>query len=107
MDSKTNNRLLGRRPTREKKAAALRYDVERDQVPRVVAKGRNKVAEKIIDAAQKNGVTIHEDPDLVELLTKLDIGDLIPAKLYVAVAEVMAYVYRINNRADEVRQMLP
>lgn len=88
-----------------KKAAALRYDFETDNVPRVVAKGQGEMAERIIALAQEHGITIQEDPDLVDMLTKLDVDQLIPEKLFVAVAEVMAYVYRINNRIDDVRRL--
>jgi flagellar biosynthesis protein len=85
-----------------KRAAALRYDHEKDDVPRLVAKGKGALAERIIEVARKNGVTIREDPDLLNLLTKLEVDQLIPEGMFRAVAEVMAYVYRINNRADEV-----
>jgi flagellar biosynthesis protein len=96
----------GKRPLpSRKKAAALRYDFEKDNVPRVVAKGQGELAERIIELAKEHGVTIQEDPDLVDMLTKLDVDQLIPEKLFVAVAEVMAYVYRINNRVDDVRKL--
>lgn len=85
-----------------RKAAALRYDFEKDNVPRVVAKGQGPMAEKIIELAREHGVTIHEDPDLIEMLTKLDVDQLIPEKMFIAVAEVMAYVYRINNRMIDI-----
>ncbi|MFO0944554.1 MAG: EscU/YscU/HrcU family type III secretion system export apparatus switch protein [Planctomycetota bacterium] len=91
-------------PAPRRKAAALRYDFEKDNVPRVVAKGQGEMADRIIALAQEHGITIHEDPDLIDMLTKLDVDQLIPEKLFVAVAEVMAYVYRINNRADEVKK---
>lgn len=92
-------------PSPRRKAAALRYDFEKDAVPRVVAKGQGEMAERIIALAQEHGITIHEDPDLINMLTKLDVDQLIPEKLFIAVAEVMAYVYRINNRAAEVQKL--
>lgn len=90
--------------TRLKKAVALRYDQQQDAVPRVVASGQGRVAERILDAAKQHGIDIHEDPDLIELLSKLHVDQYIPEKLFLAVAEVMAYVYRVNNRVDQARQ---
>jgi flagellar biosynthesis protein len=86
-----------------KKAVALRYEQEKDAVPRVVASGQGSMAERIISVARENNVEIHEDPDLIELLSKLDVDEYIPEKLFFAVAEVMAYVYRINNRLDDAK----
>lgn len=93
------------RPEPRKRAAALRYDFDKDPVPRVVARGQGEVAERIIELAKEHGVTIREDPDLVALLCKLEVDQLIPQKLFAAVAEVMAYVYRINNRVAEIEKL--
>jgi flagellar biosynthesis protein len=87
-----------------KQAVALRYDQEKDAVPRVVASGRGNLAERIISTAREHGVEVHEDPDLVAMLTKLQVDEYIPEKLFLAVAEVMAYVYRVNHRLDEARK---
>ena len=94
------------RLSRLKEAAALRYDQERDAVPRVVAKGKGQMAEKIIALAREHDIDVYEDPDLIEMLSKLEVTELIPDKLFLAVAEVMAYVYRLNNRVDEVRRLV-
>lgn len=80
------------------KAVALRYKAEQDAAPRVVAQGAGLLAERIIDAAKKHGVPVHEDPDLVAVLAKLDVGVEIPESLYKAVAQVLAFVYRLNGR---------
>lgn len=82
-----------------KKAVALRYNPEEDPAPRLVAKGQGHIAEKIIEIAREHGVPIHEDPDLVELLAALDLGQLIPEELYAALAEILAFIYRLNRRA--------
>lgn len=95
----------GAQGPRRKRAAALRYDHEKDNVPRLVAKGQGALAERIIELAREHGVVIREDPDLVNLLAKLDVDQLIPEKLFRAVAEVMAYVYRLNHRMEEVEQL--
>ncbi|MCS7234176.1 MAG: FlhB-like flagellar biosynthesis protein [Synergistetes bacterium] len=80
-----------------KKAAALKYDEEKDKAPKVVASGRGKIAEKIIEIAKEYDIPIYEDPDLVELLLKVDIGEEIPPELYKAVAEVLAFIYRLRG----------
>ena len=84
---------------RNKKAAALEYDTEEDVAPRVIASGKGQVAERIIELAQEHGIPFYEDRNLVELLVKLDLGDSIPFELYQAVAEVLAFVYRLETRA--------
>ena len=79
-------------------AIALAYDVDMT-APVVVAKGRNLIAEKIRDAAEKSGVPIVENVPLAQALFKaVEIGDPIPADLYTAVAEVLAYVYRLKGK---------
>ena len=79
------------------KAVALAYDPARQRAPRIVGKGLGRLADVIIDIARKAGVHIHEDPDLVGFLLALDIGDEIPEELYVAVAEILAFVYQIDK----------
>lgn len=81
-----------------KKAVALKYEPGRDKAPRVSAKGSGTVADKIIELARKHGVPVKDDPDLVEVLSKLDIREEIPAELYVIVAELLAFVYKLNGK---------
>ena len=83
-----------------KKAVALRYEMEQDAAPRVLAKGQGVRAERILDIARAHGVYIEEDADLVEVLSKLEVGMAIPEELYQAVAHVLALVYRLNQRFD-------
>lgn len=83
-----------------KRAVALRYDETKEQAPRVVATGGGYLAERIIEVAEENGVHIQEDPDLVALLAKLDVNTEIPGELFGAVAEVLAFVYRLNQAMD-------
>ena len=78
------------------RAVALLYDRTRAPAPQVVASGKGKVAEKIILTARENGIYIQEDPDLLELLAKVPTGEVIPVELYQAVAQVLAYVYRLR-----------
>ncbi len=81
-----------------KKAAALRYTQGRDQAPRVVAKGRGKIAEKIVALARQHDVPLVEDRNLMQMLEALDVDTEIPAELYQAVAEVLVFIYRLNKK---------
>ena len=87
---------------KRKKAVALRYKPTEDSAPRVVAKGQGQIAQKIIEIAQEHGVHIHEDPDLVEVLAALELGSLVPEELYGALAEILAFIYRLNRRAKPI-----
>jgi len=82
-------------------AVALKYDENSDTAPRVTAKGFGQTAERIRELAQKRGIPIKRDSDLVELLAQIDIDREIPPQLYAAVAEVLAMVYRANNSIKE------
>lgn len=83
-----------------KKAVALKYVPGESEAPVVVAKGRGKVAEAILDKAKENGVPVQEDAALVEVLSKLDLDEQIPSELYQLVAEVLTYVYRADRLAS-------
>ncbi|MEJ2037444.1 MAG: EscU/YscU/HrcU family type III secretion system export apparatus switch protein [Desulfosarcinaceae bacterium] len=80
-----------------KRAAALKYDSTKDGAPRVVAKGRGKMAQKIIDLAREHQVPLVENPGLARLLDALDLDMDIPPDLYRAVAEVLVFVYRLDQ----------
>jgi flagellar biosynthesis protein len=79
------------------KAIALSYE-KGHNAPTVVAGGKGLVAEKILEAAREAGVEVVEDPDLVELLANVPPGAEIPPELYQAVAEILAFVYRVNGK---------
>jgi flagellar biosynthesis protein len=78
-------------------AVALKYDAATDDAPKVIAKGRGLVAEKIIALAREQGIPMREDPDLVQMLTQIDLDQEIPPSLYKVVAELLAFVYRLNQ----------
>ncbi len=80
-----------------KKAVALKYDRKKEDAPKVTAKGQGRVAEKIIELAKKNNIPIKDDPDLIEVLSSLEINEEIPSEIYVAVAELLAFVYSMNE----------
>lgn len=79
------------------KAVALSYD-KGQGAPVVVASGQGSIAEKILNTAREAGVEVVADPDLVELLAGIPLGTEIPPELYQAVAEILAFVYRVNGR---------
>ncbi len=80
----------------QKSAVALAYS-QTDAAPRVVAKGRGLVAEQIIARAREHGVYVHESPELVSLLVQIDLDQRIPPQLYIAVAELLAWIYRLES----------
>ncbi len=81
-----------------KKAAALHYLPEKDSAPRLVAKGTGWMAEKIIQTAREHNIPLKEDSHLVEILSHLDLYAEIPPALYKAVAEILVYIYKMNNK---------
>ena len=81
------------------KAVALKYDRKKDDAPRVIAKGRGEIAEKIIEVARAHNVPLYEDKNLIQILEALDLETEIPSELYRAVAEVLAFIYRLNASA--------
>ncbi|MDD3880360.1 MAG: EscU/YscU/HrcU family type III secretion system export apparatus switch protein [Syntrophomonas sp.] len=80
------------------KAVALRYDMEKDEVPVVVAKGQGFIAEKIKKVAKESGVPLKEDRELADYLMALDLYEEIPTELYAVVAEILAFIYRMDKR---------
>jgi len=81
-----------------KRAAAIKYDQAKNMAPRVVAKGKGRIAEQIIQVARENDVPLHDDPNLANVLEAMELESEIPAALYRAVAEVLVFIYRLNGR---------
>ncbi len=77
-------------------AVALAYHAG-DAAPKVVAKGRGIVAQMIIERAREAGIYVHESRELVTLLMQVDLDDRIPPQLYLAVAELLAWIYRLEH----------
>ncbi len=87
-------------PNSNQQAIALAYE-SGDSAPRVVAKGRGLIAEQIIARAKEHQVFVHESKDLVALLMQVDLDDHIPPALYQAIAEILAWLYRLEEgKAD-------
>lgn len=83
-------------------AVALKY-APGDLAPRVVAKGRGLLAQEIIARAKEHGVYVHESPELVALLSQVDLDEHIPPALYVAVAELLAWLWRLESEEASTR----
>jgi len=82
--------------TRSQLAVALHYD--KSGAPRVIAKGRGSIGQKIIEVARANDIPIEENEVLAGALSNVELGDEIPAELYKAVAEVLIFVLRLSGR---------
>ncbi|GEO24772.1 hypothetical protein AAC03nite_05570 [Alicyclobacillus acidoterrestris] len=82
-----------------RRAVALRYERHREEAPRIVAKGAGEVAEAIIQSASAHDVPVMENRPLVDALIHLEVDSVIPAELYQAVAEVLAYVYQFGQKS--------
>jgi flagellar biosynthesis protein len=82
--------------TKNQLAVALHYD--KSGAPRVVAKGRGSIGEKIIEVARAHDIPIEENELLAGALSNVELGDEIPAELYKAVAEVLIFVLRLSGR---------
>lgn len=83
-------------------AVALQYDPDRADAPTVTASGKGALAEQILNLAFANGVKVRTDPDLAQVLAAVEVDTVIPIEAFAAVAEILAYVYRANNRAVPV-----
>ncbi len=81
-----------------KKAVAIGYDRDKDRAPKVIARGRGEMAEKILEKAAEYGIYIKEDKTLVELLDKFDIYQEIPEEMYEVIAEILLYVYNLEKK---------
>jgi flagellar biosynthesis protein len=92
--------------TERKTAIALRYDIDRDKAPLVIASGRGPVADEILRIAEENKIPLYEDPELSKLLTKLELDTEIPPELYTLVAEVLFFVYKLDKMAEKRERMV-
>ena len=82
----------------KKKAVALGYNRSQDNAPKVLASGAGEIANKIISLAKEHDIPIKEYPDLIEILSKVEVDQEIPPNLYKAVAEIFSFLYKITNK---------
>jgi flagellar biosynthesis protein len=97
--------MIGEEDNKRKKAVALSYQPNDIDAPKVIAKGKGKVAENIIENAQHHQVPIQEDPSLVSLLSELSLNQSIPEDLYQAVAEVFAFIYKADRLTNQKKNV--
>jgi len=79
------------------KAVSLKYKAGKDPAPKVTAKGQGLVAERIIALAREHQIPIKEDPDLLQVLSQVEVNQEVPSSIYQMVAELLAFVYKVNN----------
>lgn len=92
-----NNNNSEKVQNKNKKAVALKYDIEKDDAPKIVAKGEGAIAQKIMETAEKHDIPIEKDQDVVEVLARLNIGDEIPPELYQVIAEILSFIYQLED----------
>ena len=85
-------------PKRRSTAVALEYTPDKDHAPKVVASGQGVMAEKILALAREHGIPVYNDAPLTAALASINLGEEIPPELYMVVAEVLAYIYRIARQ---------
>ena len=82
----------------QEKAVALTFDPDDPAIPTITASGRGVVARQILELAFANNIKVRQDPDLVEILSTLEVGAEIPVIAFAAVAEILSHVYRWETR---------
>lgn len=87
-------------------AIAVRYDVEKDKAPLILASGRGAVADEILRIAEENKIPLYENRELANMLAKLEIDTEIPSQLYVLVAEVLFFVYKLDKMAEKREKLI-
>ena len=85
---------------KRKTAVALQESVNKKNAPTVTAAGRGTMAQKILELAYENGINVREDSALAEMLAEIEIDSPIPSEAFMAVAEILSYVYRANGKPD-------
>ncbi|OGC05125.1 hypothetical protein A2276_04190 [candidate division WOR-1 bacterium RIFOXYA12_FULL_43_27] len=91
---------------KKKTAIAISYNVEKDRAPLVLASGRGPVADEILRIAEENKIPLYEDPELAKLLSKIELDSEVPPELYVLVAEVLFFVYKLDRMAEKRERLL-
>jgi len=83
------------------KAIAIKYDEDKGKAPQIIATGKGKIAESILDIAEKNDIPFYEDEALANILSKLDLESEIPKELFSIFAEILAFVYHLEQMATK------
>ena len=106
-EKKPEEKEEGEEPRRPDKrtAIAMRYDLDKEKAPLVIASGRGPVADEIIRIAEENKIPLYENRELAQLLSKLQLDTEIPPELYILVAEVLFFVYKLDRMAEKKEKM--
>ena len=96
---------IKKKPARQT-AVALKESEKMGEAPVISASGRGALAEKILQLAFENGIKVREDSALAEMLAQIDIDSPIPSEAFMAVAEILSYVYRANGKPDPFNVLL-
>ena len=86
------------RPTNDQPRFAIALEYDGKQAPVVTARGHHEIADEILQIARQENIPVHEDDELSLLLSQLDLGDHIPEALYVVIAEVLSFAYRLSGK---------
>jgi len=106
-ENEQENQLESQGDSKERKTVvALRYDIDHDKAPLILASGRGLVADEILRIAEDNEIPLYEDPQLAKLLSKLELDMEIPPTLYTLVAEVLFFVYKLDRMAEKRQQVV-
>ncbi|MGM0437976.1 MAG: EscU/YscU/HrcU family type III secretion system export apparatus switch protein [Bacillota bacterium] len=81
---------------KNKKAAALKYNMEKNNAPKIIANGKGDIAKKILEKAEEENIHIEENQDLAEVLVQMEIGEEIPPELYEVIAEILSFIYNLE-----------
>lgn len=107
MDKDGKNKREKSSPEESRRLAAValkKYGIDDSAIPKVVAAGYGKLAEQIIEIAFKNGVKVREDKDLAQMLAAIELDSDIPTEALVAIAEILAYVYKANGTYQSIKE---
>lgn len=91
---------------RNKQAVAIKYDMEKDAAPKIIASGKGVVAENILKAAEENEIKLHHDERLVKELIQFKVGTEIPPELYEIVAQILVFVENVDKEKALKRQVI-
>ena len=93
------------KPENIREASALKYEDDKDRAPRITALGRGYVAKKMVEEARNSNVSVVQDEKLSHVLHRLNVGDEIPEMLYQVVAQILVYVYTMDEKSDKSNRM--
>ncbi len=83
------------------KTVVLKYEEQNDIAPKIVAKGKGSIGKKILEIAEKNNIPVYKDDTLVDILDRMDVGTVIPEELYLVIAELFAFLYKVKRGLNE------